>query len=205
MGKKDPRIDAYIKKSAEFAQPVLKHFRELVHTACPEVEETMKWSMPHFDYKGSMMCSMASFKQHCAISFWKASLMSSGKKLTDMAKTEAAMGHLGRITALKDLPKDSVLIKYIKEGMKLNDAGIKLPGTSKSAAPKTLKVPTYFLKALKTNQKALEHFEKFPYSQKKEYVEWITDAKTEATRDKRMATAVEWLSEGKIKNWKYVK
>jgi len=203
--KKDPRIDAYIKKSAEFARPILEHFRELVHKACPEVEETVKWSFPHFDYKGSMMCSMASFKQHCAVNFWKASLMSDAEKLIGMAKTETSMGHLGRISSLKDLPKDAVLIKYIREGMKLNESGIKLPGNSRSAAPKTLKVPPYFLKELKANKKALEHFEKFSFSQKKEYVDWITEAKTEATRNKRMATAVEWLSEGKIRNWKYAK
>lgn len=205
MGKKDPRIDAYVKKSAEFAQPILKHFRDVVHGVCPEVEETMKWSFPHFDYRGSMMCSIASFKRHCAITFWKASLMQDGKKLTDKAKTEEAMGHLGRITSVKDLPEDSVLISYIKEGMKLNEAGVKLTGTSKSAAPKTLQVPGYFLKALKANKEALRYFKKFSHSQQKEYVDWITEAKTDVTRNKRVETSVEWLSEGKIRNWKYVK
>lgn len=205
MGKKDKRIDAYINASAEFAKPILIHFRELVHKTCPQVEETMKWNFPHFGYMGDMMASMASFKQHCSISFWKAALMKDAERLIGMAKTETAMGHLGRITTLKDLPKDSMLKGYIKDAMRLNEAGVKLPRTSKTAAPKALVVPGYFTTALKTNKKAQQTFEKFSYSQKKEYVDWITEAKTETTRSKRMETALEWLSEGKIRNWKYVK
>ena len=131
MLKKDKRIDAYITKSAPFAKPILKHFRALVHRACPEVEETIKWNFPHFDYKGSMMCSMAAFKQHCAIGFWKASLLTDAKKLIERANSEEAMGHFGRITSLKDLPKDAVLTKYIKEAMKLNREGIKPPSKTK--------------------------------------------------------------------------
>lgn len=125
MHNKDPRVDKYIANSAEFAKPILNHLRELVHKACPENEEVIKWGFPHFDYKG-MMCSMASFKQHCAFSFWKAALMKN-KKLMANAKSETAMGHLGRITSLKDLPTDKVLISYIKEAKQLNDDGVKLP------------------------------------------------------------------------------
>ena len=203
---KDKRIDAYIAKSADFAKPILKHFRDLVHKACPDVEETMKWSFPHFDYKGSMMCSMASFKQHCAIGFWKASLMSDSKKLVEKAKSEEAMGHLGRITSLKDLPKDTLLIKYIKEGMKLNEEGIKLsPKTKPATAKQQLDIPAYFTAALKKNKAALKTFEGFSNSNKKEYVLWVTGAKTEETRNSRLTTAIEWMSEGKIRNWKYLK
>ncbi|HEY1038596.1 MAG TPA: DUF1801 domain-containing protein, partial [Bacteroidia bacterium] len=126
MAKTDKRIDAYIAKSADFAKPILKHIRELVHETCPEVEETMKWSFPHFDYKGAMMCSMASFKQHCAFGFWKAQLMKDSEKFLVMAKTEEAMGHMGRITSVKDLPSDKKMIAYIREAMKLNDDNIKL-------------------------------------------------------------------------------
>lgn len=204
MAKKDKRIDAYIAKSADFAKPILEHFRELVHKACPDVEETMKWSFPHFDYKGMMLCSMASFKQHMAINFWKASLMSDSKKLMETAKSEVAMGHLGRITSMKDLPKDSVLTKYIKEGMKLNDEGIKA-SPKKKVAPKELEIPSYFTAALKKNKKAQEVFDKFSTSNKREYVSWIVEAKTEETRQSRMETAIEWISEGKIRNWKYLK
>jgi uncharacterized protein YdeI (YjbR/CyaY-like superfamily) len=204
MGKKDKRIDDYIQKSADFSKPILKHFRELVHKACPDVEETMKWSFPHFDYKGSMMCSMAAFKKHCAVGFWKASLMSDAKTLVAKAKTEEAMGHMGRITSLKDLPKDSVLIKYINEGMKLNDKGIKLSPKTKSAVKKEFEIPAYFMNAIKTNKKALKTFEEFNYSNKKEYVEWITEAKMEDTRNTRLTTAIEWMGEGKIRHWKYL-
>jgi uncharacterized protein YdeI (YjbR/CyaY-like superfamily) len=203
MAKKDPRIDAYIAKSADFAKPVLNHFRELVHKSCPDVEETWKWSFPHFDYKGQPMCSMAAFKKHCAIGFWKAQLMKDSKTLIDKAKSEEAMGHFGRITSLQDLPKDPVIVKYIKEGMKLNDAGIKIK--PKPASTKEVEVPDYFTKALNKNKKALKTFEEFSNSNKKEYVNWVTEAKTEETRKSRLATSIEWMSEGKIRNWKYLK
>lgn len=205
MFKKDPRIDAYIAASEDFAKPILNHFRELVHKTCPDVEETIKWSFPHFDYKGNVMLSMASFKKHCAINFWKAALMKDGKKLTDMAKTEVAMGHLGRITSLKDLPKDSELIKYIRQGMKLNEAGIKLSPKTKPDPKRELEVPEDFMKVISKNKKALKTFEGYSYSNKKEYVEWITGAKTDATRSKRMNDAIDWMSEGKIRHWKYLK
>ncbi|MDP2036883.1 MAG: YdeI/OmpD-associated family protein [Ignavibacteria bacterium] len=203
MGKKDPRVDAYIAKSQEFAKPILEHFRELVHKACPDVEETIKWSFASFDYKGPY-CTMASFKQHCAIGFWKAALMKDTKLIAN-AKSESAMGHLGRITSLKDLPKDKELIAYLKEAAKLNADGVKLPTKPKSKKPKELVIPDYFTKALKKNKRSLETFNNFSYSNKKEYVEWITEAKTEETRNKRMTTAIEWLAEGKVRNWKYVK
>src|SRR6185436_1580397 len=164
MAKKDPRIDAYIAKSADFAKPVLNHFRALVHKTCPEVEETMKWSFPHFDYKGSMMCSMASFKQHCVIGFWKAPLMKSGGDLVAMAKTEEAMGHMGKITSLKDLPKDAQLAKYIKEAMQLNDEGIKLSPKTKPKTALAPEEPDYFKKALAKNKKALKTYEAFSNS-----------------------------------------
>ena len=136
MATKDKRIDAYIAKSADFAKPILTHIRELVHKACPDVEETMKWSFPHFDYKGAMMCSMASFKQHCAFSFWKASLMKDADKFVGMAKSEVAMGHMGRITSVKDLPSDKVMLSYLKEAMRLNDENVKLPSKEKVADKK---------------------------------------------------------------------
>lgn len=203
MSKKDPRVDAYIAKSQPFAKPILEHLRNLVHKACPEVEETINRSFPHFDYKG-MMCSMAAFKQHCAFSFWKASLMKD-KKLMVNAKAETAMGHLGRITSLKNLPVDKVLLSYIKEAKKLNDDDVKLLAKNASKEKKEIIVPDYFLKALKKNKKALITFEKFSPSHKRDYIEWITEAKTEETRTKRIKTILEWLTEGKPRNWKYMK
>jgi len=203
MGKKDPRVDAYIAKSQGFAKPILKHFRELVHKACPDFQETIKWGMPSFDYKGPY-CMMAAFKQHCAIVFWKASLMKDPRLIAN-AKSEIAMGHLRKITSLKDLPADKILISYLKEAAKLNVDGIKIPKKKISIEKKVLIVPSYFTKELKKNKKALETFNNFGHSQKKEYVEWITEAKTDETRNKRITTTLEWLAEGKSRNWKYIK
>jgi uncharacterized protein YdeI (YjbR/CyaY-like superfamily) len=204
MIKKDNRIDLYISKSADFAKPVLNHIREIVHKACPDAVETMKWSFPHFDFKGEMMCSMAAFKQHCAFGFWKASLMKDPDKILEI-KDRNAMGHLGQIKILSDLPADKILIKYIKEAAKLNEDGIKLPSKSKPKEKKELIVPDYFSKILQKNKTALKTFEDFSYSHKKEYVQWITEAKTEETRNKRMTASIELLKEGKSKNWKYNK
>jgi len=174
MGKRDERIDAYIAQSAGFAQPILTHLRELVHRACPAVEEKMKWSFPHFDYRG-MMCSMASFKQHCAFGFWKASLMRDPQQL--LAHSREAMGQMGQIKSLADLPPDDVLIAYIKEAARLNEENIKLPARAKTAENKDLIVPETLADALKENQKASETFENFSYSNKKEYIHWITEPK----------------------------
>ncbi|MBL4656109.1 MAG: DUF1801 domain-containing protein [Bacteroidia bacterium] len=201
MPKTDKRVDVYIAKSADFAQPIMDHLRKLIHTECPDVEETMKWSFPHFDYNG-IMCSMAAFKQHCSFTFWKGSLMKDPQKVMENVG-ETAMGQFGRITELKDLPSDKILLGYIKEAAKLNEDGVKLP--AKSKAKKELVIPGYFIDTVKKNKKALETFDSFSYTNKKEYVEWVTEAKTEATREKRLTTTVEWMSEGKIRNWKYVK
>lgn len=201
MGKKDPRIDAYIEKSQDFAKPILIHVRMLVHQACPGVEEKIKWGFPHFDYKG-MMCSMASFKNHCSFGFWKAAIMADPHKLMSRVG-ETAMGSFGKLTAISDLPDEALLVKYIKEAARLNDEGIKLPSSPKKTK-KELKIPAYFIEVIGKNKKALETFENFSYSNQKEYVDWIVEAKTEDTRKKRLDTAVEWLSEGKVRNWKYL-
>ncbi len=201
MAQLNKKIDAYIEKSADFAKPILKHFRTVVHKAHPDIEETVKWGMPFFEYKG-VICNMASFKQHCAIGFWKASLMTDSHNLFSK-DNEAAMGQLGRITSLKDLPPDKILITYIKEAIKLNEAGVKVE--KKTTIKKELEIPSYLISALKKSKKANFAFDNFSYSHKKEYVEWITEAKTEATRNKRLTTAIEWISEGKGRNWKYEK
>ena len=198
MGKKDPRIDAYIARSADFAKPILNHMRKLVHTGCPEVEETMKWSFPHFMHKG-MLCSMASFKEHCSFGFWKEKLV--------LGKTQSekeAMGTFGRITSLSDLPNDKTLIGYIKKAAEVNEAGVKVD-RPKPREKKPLRIPAYFMDAVKKNKKALATFENFNYSNKKEYVELVTEAKSEETRNKRLATAIEWMGEGKVRNWKYIR
>ena len=197
MAKRDPRVDAYIAKSADFAQPVLKYLRELVHEACPEVDETLKWSMPFFDYHGSV-CHFAAFKQHCAFGFWKGKLLFESE-----AKHDEAMGQFGRIASLKDLPSKKVLMSYVKQAMKLNEAGIKIVKPRAAAKPPA-STPSDLLAALKKNRKALATFEAFSPSAKREYVDWITEAKREDTRAKRLAQAVEWMAEGKQRNWKYM-
>ena len=204
MAKRIKEIDAYISKSADFAQPILKHFRELVHKTCPDTEEKIKWGFPHFDYQNGPMCSMAAFKQHCAIGFWKAGLMKNGKELVRNAKSEAAMGHLGRVASLKDLPADKKMVAYIKEAMRLNEAGIKAAPKKPTEKEKaSLVVAADIKKALAGNKTAKENFENFSYSQRKEYIQWIEEAKTEATREKRIETMVIWVEEGKRRNWKY--
>jgi uncharacterized protein YdeI (YjbR/CyaY-like superfamily) len=195
-------ISNYINKSAAFAQPILHHLRELVHKTCPQVEEKIKWGFPHFDYKGDMMCSMAAFKQHASFGFWKAAIMKD-PILQATAQSEVAMGNIGRITSLNDLPEDKLLMAWIKEAMELNENGIKLPAKPKSTEKKVLIVPDYFMAALQNNQQALMVFESSSYSHKKEYVEWIIDAKTETTRQKRLAMAIEMIATGKGKNHKY--
>ena len=199
MGKKDPRVDTYIAKSADFAKPILNHLRDLVHEACPEVEEEWKWSFPHFSYKG-MFCSMAAFKEHCAFGFWKSSLIVDKKG----QNIEQAMGQFGRLTKLSDLPSKKVMIEYIKLAKKLNDDGVKSPTRAKPKAPRELVVPDDLAKALKRNKAAQATFDTFSPSNKREYVDWITEAKAEATRSRRLETAIEWMAEGKTRNWKYM-
>jgi uncharacterized protein YdeI (YjbR/CyaY-like superfamily) len=153
-------------------------------------------------YEGAILCSMAAFKAHCAFGFWKASLMQDTDNVLEI-KDREAMGHLGRITSLKDLPKDSVLKKYIKAAMKLNEEGVKLAPKKKTAEQKEIETPADFAKELKKNKKAEKVFNDFAYSHRKEYVMWFNDAKTEPTRAKRMTQAIAWLAEGKRRHWKY--
>ncbi|HTL12639.1 MAG TPA: YdeI/OmpD-associated family protein [Bdellovibrionota bacterium] len=198
MSKTDPRVDAFIeKKAAPFAQPILKHLRKLVHRACPATEETIKWGMPTFMYDGRILCGMAAFKAHCAFIFWKGTLIVPNAK-------EEGMGTLGKITSKKDLPSDTVLLKYLRKAMAFNEgaaAAIKRP--LKHARKPAPKAPADFMRALKANKRALATYKAFSPSHQREYVQWIVEAKTEETRERRMETAIDWMSEGKHRNWKY--
>lgn len=195
MGTRDPRVDAYITKSADFAKPILTSIRDIVHSACPECEEKVKWGAPFFDYKG-MLCGMAAFKEHCAMVFWKSKLIPELHNATD------AMGNLGRLKSLKDLPSKKVLTRYIRAGMQLNDEGGVVP-KAKTAAKSGVTVPPELAQALAKNAKARASFANFPPSHRREYCEWISGAKQEATKIRRVEQAVEWIGEGKQRNWKY--
>jgi uncharacterized protein YdeI (YjbR/CyaY-like superfamily) len=203
MGKYDKKVDAYISKSGGFAQPILEHIRELVHEACPDVEETIKWGFPHFNYKG-ILGSMAAFKNHCSFGFWKGAIMKDPHQVMSVVG-KTSMGSFDKITSLKDLPADRVLKQYIKEAAQLNEDDIKVPARAKPKEAKPVEVPTDFLKALKKDKQAFEIFQGFSNSNKKDYVQWITEAKTDATRQTRLATALKWIAEGKVRNWKYLK
>ncbi|RNL54085.1 YdeI/OmpD-associated family protein [Pedobacter jejuensis] len=194
-------VDQYISNSKEFAIPILEHLRKLIHQADTRIEEKIKWSMPFFEYKGTV-CHFAAFKNHCVMGFWKASLMNDDYHI--FQKSSDAMGWLGEIKSFADLPDDDIIIAYVQQAIELNEAGIKLPTKEKSAS-KELEVPQYFIDALQEDPAAMATFQNFSYSNKKEYVEWLLDAKTEATRLKRLDTAVEWISEGKTRMWKYKK
>lgn len=200
----DKRIDSYIAKSADFAKPILTHLRQLVHKGCPNVTENVKWGMPFFEYNGSIVCNMAAFKQHCAFGFWNAPLMKDPEGILQV-KDKGAMGHFDRITSVKDLPSDKIMLTYIKEAAALAEQGVKNPARAKKEPKKPLPVPAELTAALKKNKKAQAAFDAFPPSHRREYIEWIIEARTEATKEKRIATTLEWLTEGKSRNWKYQK
>lgn len=204
MGKKNKQVDAYIAKSAEFARPILIHLRELVHEACPDVEEVIKWGFPNFDYKG-VMCNMAAFKQHCSFGFWKYSLMNDPKGILTSRNDGGSMGNFSKLTSLKDLPSDKILLGFLKQAVELNEQEIKRPVKTTPKGTKTIDTPDYLARALKKNKTAYEIFENFAYSHRNEYIQWFEEAKTEETRNKRIAQAIEWISEGKGRNWKYAK
>jgi uncharacterized protein YdeI (YjbR/CyaY-like superfamily) len=194
--KTDPRIDAYIERKAEFAQPILRHLREVVHAACPECEETMKWSSPHFMYKGQMLAGMAAFKQHATFGFWRGSLVvgKSDEQLT-------GMGQFGRLTRIEDLPPRKQFEALVKKAMQLTDEGVKPPRDKHKK--EAFSVPQDLRAAIDANPAAAATFEGFPPSAQREYVDWVSEAKRDETRAKRLAQTVEWLSEGKRRHWKY--
>ena len=192
MPKNDPRVDAYIAKAADFAKPILIRIRKLVHAACPDATETIKWNAPFYEHKGILVCTPA-FKKHCALIFWKGKLIFGKGGQREKFR---------RLTSLADLPGDKILTGYIKQAGGLNEAGVKTPRT-KPKPKKKVAVPDYFLAALKKNKKALTTFENFSPSCKAEYVEWLAEAMREDTRAKRLQIAIQWLAAGKSRNWKY--
>ena len=194
----DPRVDAYIARSADFARPILEYVRARVHEACPDVEETIKWGMPTFVYAGGILCGMAAFKQHASFGFWKHALV------VGEGSPAEGMGSFGKLSSIADLPAKRQLLTYLKSAARLNEQGVRTPAARKAAAPKPLpEVPADFAAALRGNAAAKTAFEHFAPSHRREYLEWILDAKREETRARRIAQAVEWLAQGKSRNWKY--
>ena len=200
MATTDKRVDAYIAKSAPFAQPILRELRARVHAACPNAEETIKWGFPNFVYEGALLCNMASFKAHCAFGFWKGKLL----REAGLEVSDEAMGQMGRIASVKDLPGKSEFRRLVKAAMKLNEAPTRVARpVTKPGTRKPIPVPADFTAALAKNARARKAFEAFAPSHRREYLEWITEAKRVETREKRIAQAVEWIAEGKQRNWKY--
>jgi uncharacterized protein YdeI (YjbR/CyaY-like superfamily) len=197
MGKKNPRVDEYIAKAPAFAKPILVEIRERVHAACPDVEETIKWRQPSFEYKG-LMCGMAAFKEHCVFGYWKAPLV-----LGAAAEGANAMGSRDKITSVADLPSKRAFRAHVRKAMELNEAGITLERPVKERKPEIV-VPADLAAAVKKNKKAQATFDQFSPSHRREYIEWVTEAKTDATRATRLQQTVEWLAEGKPRNWKYM-
>lgn len=208
MTQHDPRIDAYISAQADFARPILEHLRELVHEACPNVEETIKWGTPTFVHAGGILCSMAAFKRHASFGFWKHSLVmeddQSRKGVPGEAVPRDGMGSYGKLETIDDLPPSTRVLAQIRRAVQLNEAGIKASGARKSRLPMPgHEVPADLAAALSLSAPAKATFDALSPGQKREYIDWITHAKREETRGKRLAQAIEWMAEGKRRNWKY--
>jgi hypothetical protein len=195
MGTRDPRVDAYIGKSPEYARPILMHLRDVVHAACPQVTEDIKWGAPHFLHHG-MLCSMAAFKAHACFGFWR------GKELFADGGQDGAMGQFGRLESVLDLPSKKSLAGLVKQAMALYESAAPRPKKAVRPRPEAKPSPA-FAAALAADRKARAAFAAFPPGQRREYVEWIDEAKREETRARRIAQAVEWIAQGKQRNWKY--
>jgi len=195
--KKDPRIDAYIRKAAPFARPILTRVRRVMHSALPDVEETLRWGHPTFMHKG-LLGGFAAFKQHATLGFWKHALL-----VKQLPKVDGkGMGNFGRLTSVDELPSDAALARLVKAAAKLNADGTKMPRPKGPKKP-PVRTPAYLVGALQKNRKALATYEAFPEGKRRDYVEWLTEAKTDTTRAKRLDTAIAWMAEGKSRNWKY--
>ncbi|MEZ5460407.1 YdeI family protein [Dokdonella sp.] len=199
MPKADPRVDAYIAGSADFARPILENLRKQIHGACPQVEETIKWGFPHFVHAGGVVCFMAAFKRHAAFGFHRAALLAG----IPPGKDREAMGQFGRLLSTADLPSPTTLASLLRQAARLNEDGTVAPRrtSKKSASPSPM--PRELALALSTSRKARSTYDSFPPGEQREYRDWIAEAKQEATRKRRAAQAVEWLAEGKRRNWKY--
>ena len=199
----DPRIDSYIDNATDFATPILERIRQSIHKACPEVTETIKWGSPAFEYKG-ILAVVSAMKSYVMFNLWKGELIPELKALYDQ-RPDAPFGPLGRLVSMDDLPPDDTLIKWIKAAADLNQRGVKLPQRTRDVKREEVVTPDDLIAGLEQNEAARQQYESFSDSKRREYVEWITEAKTDSTRHKRLLQAVEWIAEGKSRNWKYQK
>jgi len=196
---RDPRIDAYIAKAQPFAQPILTHIRAVMHAACPEAEETIKWGMPFWDYKGRVMASMAAFKAHASMGLWR--MGAEGPSKVGAKDKGDGMGQFGKLASIADLPDEAELTALIHKAMAIIDEG---PAPREKKAPKPqLPVPEDLAAALAGNPAAKATFDGFSPSNQRDYNEWISEAKRPETRAQRLTQAIEWMAEGKPRHWKY--
>lgn len=197
MAKKNKEVDAYIARAQPFAKPILKKLRTIIHKGCPKVAEEIKWGAPFYMYQDRVLCATMGFKKHCAVVFWKAALIRKEK-----GKQGAAdLKQWRKITETGELPSAQELTAYIKLAMHFNEPTTKLPPRKERTAP--VKAPAELTRALKANPKAQATFKGFTQSKQKDYIYWIVGAKTEATRQSRLETAIKWMAQGKSRNWKY--
>jgi uncharacterized protein YdeI (YjbR/CyaY-like superfamily) len=200
--KSDPRVDAYIAECAPFARSILAHLRELVHKNCPSAQETIKWGGPFFECNGQLMCFMAAFKEHCRFGFW-AREMRGVMREAGGAPEDGALRALGRITKLEDLPRE--MGSYIKQAAALAASGKQtspIAARARKHKPEAALHPE-FAAALKNNKKAAAAFKAFAPRRRREYLEWINEAKRGETRTRHISDAVKWIAQGKSRNWKY--
>jgi uncharacterized protein YdeI (YjbR/CyaY-like superfamily) len=195
----DPRVDEYIAKSAPFARPILRRIRAVVHAGCPDVEETMKWSFPHFLHHG-ILCSMATFKSHCAFAFSKEQLMTG-----ILGQGGGVTPQFGRVTSVKDLPSRAAFLQLVREAVRLNEDEVRPAARAAPDRTRSVRAPADLLAALKNNARARAAYDEMSPSHKREYIEWITEAKRDETRKRRVSAAIDWMAEGRIRNWKYVR
>lgn len=197
---KNTDIDKYITEATDFAQPILNHLRQLIFTADPEMEEAIKWRQPCYSQNG-LVCAMAAFKQHVNFTFFE------GKHLIDKHGVFGDSNNQNlsafKLKSIDELPADNILISYIQQAIAYNQSAEKPKKTKAKKDKAELIIPRELAEALAQNTKASEHFDNFSYSKQNDYIEWISSAKRDTTRQKRLATAIEWISEGKGRNWKY--
>jgi uncharacterized protein YdeI (YjbR/CyaY-like superfamily) len=195
MSAVDPRIDAFIAKAEPFARPILSHLRDMIHRACPGVTETIKWSRPAFENEGRVLAVLGAFKAHASLHLWRM-----GEAGERTGKEAEGSGQFGRLTSLADLPDEDELIRIIQA-----TAIVRSEAKPKPKAPPRpdLPVPEELAVALDRAPSARAAWDAFSPSHRREYSEWIGEAKRPETRAARVAQAIEWLAEGKSRNWKY--